>query len=140
MSADNVSSLVRNVFADIRTESTDTVFAYAGKPAYEIIESGVENGIEWETRRAPLYGAVNGYAHIPVGHPWHGLDYDEIDVRVHGGLTFGDGEWIGFDTLHYGDYWPEIPYGLDASDIEWTPAMVAEQTRRLARQVAEAAR
>ena len=31
-----------------------------------------------------------GYTRIPPGHPWHGKDYDDIDVDVHGGLTFAE--------------------------------------------------
>jgi hypothetical protein len=68
-------------------------------------------------------GWGNGYVLIPVGHPMHGKYYDDIDVEVHGGLTFSElaeenmkewsggkiidedlGSWIvGFDTAHYGD-------------------------------------
>lgn len=106
----------------------------------KVVDEGVEDGIAWATCEAPVYGAVNGYVQIPEGHPWSGLDYDDIDVRVHGGLTYADHGWIGFDTLHYGDYWPGVPYGLDSSRIEWTPGMVAMEARALARQVAEAGR
>lgn len=67
-------------------------------------------------------GWGNGYVLIPEGHELHGVDYNEIDVDVHGGLTFSElvteemaerwgifspediGMWcIGFDTAHYGD-------------------------------------
>ena len=65
-------------------------------------------------------GWGNGYVRIPEGHPYYEKTYDDIDVRVHGGLTFGDhifgrdkyfsdGYWVGFDTAHYGDTkesWP----------------------------------
>ena len=105
-------------------------------PRMTVVDSGTEDGIQWATCRAPLYGAINGYVRIPDGHPWAGLDYDDIDVKVHGGLTFGDGEWIGFDALHLGDYWPGQPYGLSAGDRYWTAEQVADETRELARQVA----
>ena len=70
-------------------------------------------------------GWGNGYVVIPKGHPLHGEDYENIDVDVHGGLTFADaadnldwpelidedkGGWVvGFDTAHLGDdlnKWP----------------------------------
>ncbi len=107
-----------------------------------LVDHGIEAGIQWVTTSAPLYGAVNGYVKIPEGHPWHGRDYDEIDVAVHGGLTYGNRSgWIGFDTLHGGDNWPGSPRILPLSrfDIEWTPELVAVETRRLAHAVAEAA-
>lgn len=56
-----------------------------------------------------------GYVRIPAGHPWHGKDEGDIDVRVHGGLTFGepdvdcdkggpdDAYWIGMDFAHAWD-------------------------------------
>ena len=54
-----------------------------------------------------------GYVGLPKGHKYEGKDYDEIDVEVHGGLTYagqgnkypvdGDESWIGFDYAHCGD-------------------------------------
>ncbi|QFP97013.1 hypothetical protein SEA_SUERTE_42 [Gordonia phage Suerte] len=105
------------------------------------LASGVENGVRWVTCVAPIYGAVNGYVLLPEGHPWRGLDYDQIDVEVHGGLTYGHDGWIGFDTLHAGDVWPGSPQygGPRPYDMRWTAEMVAEEARRLAARVAAAA-
>lgn len=111
-------------------------------PRMTLIDHGVENGIPWVTCRAPMYGAANGYVKIPPGHHWHGLGYDEINVDVHGGLTFGGGVsgWIGFDTLHSGDVWPGTPdFGSTSWDKHWTDELVAEEAKRLARNVAAAA-
>lgn len=56
-----------------------------------------------------------GYVLVPSGHPADGMWYDDIEMEVHGGLTFGSssmkypipqeqaGFWIGFDTGHSGD-------------------------------------
>ena len=91
-------------------------------------------------------GYGNGYVAVPPGHPLHGLDYDAVDVDVHGGLTlangtefiyenpmikredieFLDGEvpegyWIfGFDTCHAFD-----------SLESWPRERVIEETMRL---------
>lgn len=76
----------------------------------------------------------NGYVALPKSHPYWGKDYNDIPIRVHGGLTFGGqgggvaylrpyvlggkekGKldpmswpdpnlwWIGFDTSHLGDF------------------------------------
>ena len=115
--------------------------------ADRVVDRGVEDGVEWVTCRAPLWGAVNGYALLPEGHPWRDLDLQTSDKGpdVHGGITFGptDDGWIGFDTLHSGDVWPEsdMPhYGPDEWDIHWTPEMVADAARKLAVQIADVTR
>ena len=78
--------------------------------------------------RNPI-GALCGYVGVPAGHPVHGKGYDDVDVGVHGGLTFADrchegaeehsichkpapGEsddvwWLGFDCAHAGDLSPQ---------------------------------
>jgi len=81
------------------------------------------------------HGWGNGYVVIPPGHPCHGVDYDEIDVDVHGGLTFGQkasecADWpeiedsdkdcwiVGFDTAHYGDTIRQWPMSRVLDEIE----------------------
>lgn len=66
--------------------------------------------IDWLHNSIP-HGYGNGYIGLPKEHPWFGKEYDELDVDVHGGLTFSDYRpetgrdiwWIGFDTAHYMD-------------------------------------
>jgi hypothetical protein len=74
------------------------------------------------------FGWGNGYVLLDKEHPWYEKHYDDIDVEVHGGLTFSEkineqmidnfklspediGKWmIGFDTCHYQDTlkrWPK---------------------------------
>lgn len=83
----------------------------------------------WYTEDSYNFGEGNGYVVLDKDHPWSGLDYDDIPVEVHGGLTYGQFvdeihiDWsegnitkedigkyiIGFDTGHYGDNretWP----------------------------------
>lgn len=61
-------------------------------------------------------GHFNGYVALCENHPDYGKDYDDIDVEVHGGLTFSqeveyqnEKYWVvGFDTAHLNDtskYW-----------------------------------
>lgn len=53
-----------------------------------------------------MFGWGNGYICLPEWHPWFNVEYDEIDVDIHGGLTFSSYDededlWvIGFDTGH----------------------------------------
>lgn len=55
-------------------------------------------------------GHLCGYVRIPEIHPFYNLEYYEIDVDVHGGLTYSseekNGYWIGFDCAHYNDITP----------------------------------
>jgi hypothetical protein len=90
-----------------------------------------------------------GYVRVPPGHNWHGKNYDDIDARVHGGLTFaeiepcehddGVGYWIGFDCAHLGDATvpPGDPdgerYGLRSPGGHyWLLDEVKAETERLA--------
>lgn len=105
----------------------------------KIVDSGVEGGIYWMTYTAPLWGAINGYVHVPEGHPWFALDYDSVDVAVHGGLTFSnDAGWFGFDTLHGGDVWPDSPDYVSEMGwgTRWNAEKVADEARSLARAAA----
>lgn len=75
------------------------------------------------------YGAWCGYVGVDESHPAYLMNYDSVDVSVHGGLTFADmcqeeapeghgvchipgpGEpdqvwWLGFDCGHFRDYMP----------------------------------
>lgn len=76
-----------------------------------------ESGLECRIVRHPGAGHLCGYVQLPADHPWHGRDYDDIDVEVHGGLTYaqdrfprqddpGPGWVIGFDCAHLGDLSP----------------------------------
>lgn len=81
-------------------------------------------------------GALCGYVGVPRGHRFYGKDYDDVDVQVHGGLTFDghcqeggepsetichlveEGEsddvwWLGFDCAHWQDYVP----GMDTDEM-----------------------
>lgn len=93
----------------------------------------------WLDRQHMDIGWGNGYVLLPIGHPWHGVHYDKIDVDVHYGLTFSGlvgtfeverfeaitdadlGKWmIGFDTAHYRDSlerWPKEAVQAEADRL-----------------------
>ena len=54
-------------------------------------------------------GVWCGYVTVPKSHPAFGKHYDDVDVDVHGGLTYSESEghddiWVlGFDCGHAGD-------------------------------------
>jgi hypothetical protein len=93
-----------------------------------------------------------------------GKDYNDIDVSVHGGLTFGEiepcaehedgqGYWFGFDCAHAGDasYDPDVDIDTLSVDTQarllihrryparehyWTQGEVERETELLAEQMA----
>jgi hypothetical protein len=93
------------------------------------------SGLDCLAVRVPWGGSWCGYVGVPEGHPAFGRGYEEVDVEVHGGLTFAgpcqEGEnaeehgichiplpgrpervwWQGFDCAHAGDIMP----GMDAA-------------------------
>jgi hypothetical protein len=109
-----------------------------------------------------------GYVRVPPSHPLHGKDYDadEVNVDVHGGLTFaeiepckehldGQGWWFGFDCAHCMDLQCDPNAELDQLSPDarqrfeifsrfhprpgehfWTQAEVEAEIERLADQLA----
>lgn len=96
----------------------------------------------WRKRSLGDFGWGNGYVLIPKNNPLHGKFYDDIDVDVHGGLTFSElvdaemvemwkldkedeGKWcVGFDTMHYAD-----------NLSKWTKEKVQEEAEKLKEQL-----
>lgn len=68
--------------------------------------------------RHPSLGHLCGYVGVPSGHPWHGVDYDDLSPspNVHGGLTFSD------RCQHEADPSKSIchiPGGAETDDVWW---------------------
>ena len=113
--------------------------------------------------RTPRMGNWCGYVGVTREHPDFGKEYDDVDVDVHGGLTYaaacqgdnkehgichvvGPGEddavwWFGFDTAHCGDYWSPAYRGQvpAARDTYRTLPYVRGEVTELARQLKDRA-
>lgn len=110
--------------------------------------------------RAPL-GALCGYVGVPPDHPCHERDYSEIEVSVHGGLTYAAAcqkggpichtpaseraenlWWIGFDCSHAWDLAPGMSHILsqhglsDYGCVYRNIGYVREEVTTLAQQLA----
>jgi hypothetical protein len=83
--------------------------------------------------RGPV--SVNAYVGVRPGHPLYGLDYNSLDVRCHGGLTYaseGTGEilpagfwWFGWDYAHAGDKcFFDLDRPLGFNQMEWDPDLI----------------
>jgi hypothetical protein len=86
---------------------------------------GEPNEAEWEDdqtgyrcriSRHPTLLHLNGYVSVAKSHPAYGKTYDDVDVKIHGGLTYShdDGGWwcFGFDCGHAGDLVPGVLVSL----------------------------
>lgn len=76
------------------------------------------------------------YIEIPKGHHLCGWDCDDIDIDVHGGLTYARHElmgidsenwYIGWDYAHAGDYYGA--YGFTRNDKKWTTKEIENECR-----------
>lgn len=104
-----------------------------------VVAHGEIEGVPWVSAKAPLYGAVNGYVRLPDGHPWLEVKETwEIQNSIPWGeITYGKGSWIGFDSIHAGQYWPgEERFGNRMSDHDtlMTEDMVVGWTKQLAQE------
>ena len=80
----------------------------------EILASGEHKGYNYYVLNQGTHPC--GYVEIPRDSKYFNVDYDEIPVECHGGLTYGRGflvgeatiddnrYFIGWDYAHYGDY------------------------------------
>lgn len=62
------------------------------------IAEGEYRGRRWRVWRHPELGHLCGYAEIKLEDR-----VNPYNIMVHGGVTFCDGEWVGFDCAHAGD-------------------------------------
>lgn len=104
--------------------------------------------------RSVRSGHLCGYIGIPIGHEWFGRGYDDLDVRVHGGLTYADSElscfktagsdawWIGFDCAHHGDKSPFRSYEWESDypGTYKTMEYVEEELKEMVHQLHDATR
>lgn len=89
------------------------------------------------------------YVQIPFDHPYYGKSYDDIDIDVHGGLTYSEDYlnlenekitncwFIGWDYAHCGDY---LGFWLNYSSEfthshKWTTKEIREDVMKVCRQL-----
>lgn len=104
-------------------------------------------------------GGLCGYVGVPPEHPFHGTDYEHVEVYVHGGLTYaascqsGDEStnvchipevgrpdnvwWFGFDCAHAFDFAPGAHFPPMRDEVYRDIGYVKAEIRSLAVQLAE---
>lgn len=94
--------------------------------------------------RTPELRHLCGYVSVPEGHPAFGKGDSDLDVEVHGGVTFSstdvgghdaEGWWIGFDCAHFGDHCPGMRTRTGENDQYRTIHYVKAETMSLADQL-----
>ena len=92
---------MKNILELVKSEGDNKQWVYTCK-----------NGLEFEcfVRRVKYSGHLCGYVTLTTDNDFFGLEYDDIPVDCHGGLTYASNQgpdWvIGFDCAHYGDCQP----------------------------------
>lgn len=74
-----------------------------------ILHDAVEDGVRFIVLRGPC--SLCAYVGVPNDHPLAGMNYDDMPVECHGGLTFAgnmkelpaERYWYGWDYAHAGD-------------------------------------
>lgn len=68
-------------------------------------------GFTCEIKRHPSLKHLCGYVRLKPSNTSYGVHYDDIDINIHGGLTYSVQEGldfvIGFDCAHIGDLVPQ---------------------------------
>ena len=102
-----------------------------------------DTGYKCHARRGPM-GAWCGYVELPADHPDAGVNYNDMEVQVHGGLTYSDGCMFGFDCAHWNDIAPvmlllrpESYLTRNMGEEYRTLEYVRDQCKELARQFYE---
>lgn len=105
----------------------------------EIIDEGNFDGFNYAIIN---FGSHPGaYVQIPLNHPYFKKGYDEMDIEVHGGLTYSDsshwstndGYWIGWDYAHSNDFMPLVPSLKDGK--KWTTEEIFEDVKKVVNQL-----
>lgn len=93
------------------------------------------------------------YIKIPEDSKYYGKDMEEIDLNVHGGVTYAnnclyisenqkiDGWFIGWDYAHYGDYagYEELlPQKIRVGGKKWTTKEIFKEVKEACYQIQNA--
>lgn len=60
-----------------------------------LIAQYVEGDFPCAITKSEALGTLCGYIGVPKCHPWYGQQYSDLNVDVHGGLTYGDHGTVG---------------------------------------------
>lgn len=121
---------------------------YKTKLKREVLDAGYCLGLLYYILNLGLHPTA--YIKIPENSRYYGKDIGEIDLDVHGGVTYADdhlyisenqkidGWFIGWDYGHYGDYagYEELlPRSIRAEGKKWTTKEILKEVKAACYQV-----
>ncbi len=123
---------------------------YQAKRKIELLDSGKCYNFKYYIMNLGTHPTA--YIEIPKEHKCYRKDYGDIDVYVHGGLTYSSeylwiskqdkikGWFIGWNYAHYGDYmgYEEMfPKDIRVGGKKWTTEEIREEVFNACRQLKE---
>ena len=124
---------------------------YQAKRKIELLDSG--KCMNYNYYILNLGTHPTAYVEVPKDHKYYLKNYDEIDIDVHGGLTYSDnyliveGEkitncwFIGWDYAHFGDfigYELNYPMEFRTNGKKWTTEEIQNDVYEVCKQLFEA--
>jgi len=114
-----------------------------------ILDKGIYKGFKYSIVSYGTHPCC--YVFIPENHKYYGVNYDDIDIECHGGLTYSNydlcfnpvknDEWvIGWDYAHWGDYmgYYEIIKSVNhEQDKKWTIQELYDDVKSVIEQLQE---
>ena len=136
------------MFADNERSDKMKEMVYENRFRTELLDSGTYDGYEYAVVSRGLHPCA--YVKLPKGYEYYGLDYNNIPIDCHCGLTYSaenldvmpdsHGWWIGWDYGHCCDYsgFMMQEYWLDADTLhykKWTTAEILAEVKQVISQL-----
>lgn len=124
---------------------------YSGKSIEKVLAEGRYQNYHFIVMNLGTHPTA--YVEIPRTHKYFGKHYDDIDIYVHGGLTFARSQFrkkknswfIGWDYAHCGDYYGfdeefqrQFPELINSNDKKWTTVEILKDVINVINQLEEA--
>ena len=121
---------------------------YSSKYKREVLDTGYCLGLLYYIINLGLYPVA--YIKVPENSEYFGKDMGEIDIEVHGGVTYSknylwtsekdkiDGWFIGWDYAHYGDYSgyeENLPERFRINGKKWTTKEIFKDVTKVCYQI-----
>lgn len=118
---------------------------YSKKQRIELLASGI--CFEYKYYVLSLGTHPTAYVEIPQNSKNYKKNYDDIDILVHGGLTYSkkylnfenqtlEGWFIGWDYAHYGDYVGALGDLIKDNGKKWTTKEIIADVFSVCKQLA----